>query len=182
MEHWENDPVPPRVGSAATARQLGRLRKTVSAVQLGWPRILVGTVAWVGSLLSLGAVYIAITFGGDLLLTVALALLFVGLFVACRWLGPRTTLYLFERGAVVDHPRCATAEAFGWTDLTTSESYRVLPGSDPRRRALSVEAAGRTVFTGMGLARVRLADALAAMEPARTQAWIDQARPAGRPR
>jgi hypothetical protein len=154
--------VPPRIGEAASAHRLGA---AVSAAE-GDRRTLTRTWAprAVGVLVVLSAIVLDEWSGGSspFAIWLAGALVSGSVFLIDRF-GGRTgvTLYLFERGAVLDRPRRTEARVVALQDLgpTLRRQRRMHSGG---RWVLTIRVAERAVFTCTGDEAVRLSDVIAA--------------------
>ncbi len=161
---------PPRVGEAARTHDLGGPVTSAEANRLGRARALVGFGVWVAVIAGLGRVAHAVDVPGWVLAVLVFLSLLVGLAVAGRWMKAGGTLYLHERGAVVDRPG-RPVEVLGWTDLLPCEHHQRRPVVGGRR-ALTFRVGPRVVFTCTEEVADRLADVVAAMEQARARAVL----------
>jgi hypothetical protein len=177
MQSWEAGPVPPRVGRAAAAHGLGALVTTAEAKQPTARFLWVGY--GVGLLLLLVFNALVGRFGGGsmALLVGFEVVVFGGVYLLGRWARSGVTLYLFERGAVVDRPRRSQTRAVAWTEMAAYEYYQRLPGDSNGRWVLTLKVAGKAVFTCAGDDAVRLADVVSAIELVRARALLAAGRP-----
>jgi hypothetical protein len=154
--------VPPRVGGAASQHCLG------AAVSVAEGDRRTFTRRWalraVGVLVVLSAIVLDDRSGGSspFAIWLAGALVFGSVFLIDRF-GGRTgvTLYLFERGAVLDRPRRAEVWVVALQDLGPT-LRRQRTAHSGGRWVLTIRIAERAVFTCTGNEAVRLSDAVAA--------------------
>jgi hypothetical protein len=94
----------------------------------------------------------------------------LGLYQGGRWLTSGGTLHLFERGAVLDHPR-RPVEALAWPDLLPCEHpKRLAVGGE--HRALTIRVGPRAAFTCTQEVADQLADVISAMEMPRARSAL----------
>lgn len=172
MQTWQGDPLPPEVGRAAWSHGLGGPVTTAEADRRTITRRSVLNL--VGVLVLLPVAGLIAGPGGDIKVSLVLAgvLISGGLFVVERRGRTGVTLYLFERGAVLHRPRRGQV-------LLVLELPAMVPylryqrmQNTGARWVLTVDVAGRGVFTCTGAEAVRLADVLSALELARVRAVL----------
>jgi hypothetical protein len=161
---------PPRVIQAARAHDLGGPVTSAQANRLSMPRVLGGFGVWVVLMVGMGQLAAAVRGPGWIFAVLIFLSVLVACYVAGRWMEAGGTLYLHERGAVVDHPR-RPVEVLAWTDLLPCEHHRRLPVVGGHR-ALTIRVGPRAAFTCAEEVADRIADVIAAMEQPRASAVL----------
>lgn len=161
---------PPRVVEAARAHDLGGPVTVAQANRLGRVRALAGFGVWLVVVVLISQLARVVDGPGWVFAVLVFLSVLVGLSIAGRWMGAGGTLYLHERGAVVDRPG-RPVEVLAWTDLLPCEYHQRRPvvGGRP---ALSFRVGPRVVFTCTEEVADRLADVVAAMEQGRARAVL----------
>jgi hypothetical protein len=160
----------PRVAEAARTHDLGGPVTSARANRLGRARVVVGFGVWAAVTWVVAQVARVIGLPGWTFAVLVLLWVLVGLAAAGRWMQAGGTLYLHERGAVVDRPGCPV-EVLAWTDLLPCEHHRRRPVVG-ERRALTIRVGPRVVFTCIEEVADRLADVIAVVEHARARAVL----------
>src|SRR3954451_13365364 len=173
MQPWQDAPFPLRVGEAASAYRLGGLVTAAEADNRTITRRAV--LHFVGLLVFLPLLAgILVRLGGTSWLPVlaALATVAVAVHLADQF-GPRpgVTLYLFERGAVLDRLRRGQVQPLGWPQMAPylrHQRVRHLGG----RWVLTIDSGGRPLFTCTGAEAVRVTDVMSAIELGRVRSVL----------
>jgi hypothetical protein len=178
MEAWRTGPVPPAVGKAATARDLGGPVTRATATRLTRTRFRLGLAAFLATFVAFGQV-VALVHPPKALATALLVVVVLGFLIAgARLAGARQTLHLFERGAVIEHREGVDLQVVGWTEMLPYERYQQwVPGRGPHHLVLTIRVAGKVVFSCADDTAGRLADVISAMELNRVRPLLAAGRP-----
>jgi hypothetical protein len=170
MQPWQGAPFPPPVGGAAAAFGLGGLvtsaeadNRTIyrrMALQAAGLTVLLGSLGILNRLDALGPVQ----------LFLVMALVFGGVFLVERATGrPGTTLYLFERGVVLDQR--GQVQPLAWPQLAPYLQHQRM-NNVGSRWVLTVKVADRAVFRCTGDEASRLAEVMSVIELARLRSVL----------
>jgi hypothetical protein len=163
-------PTPRRVVEAAREHRLGGPVTTAAAHRLSPARILLGAGLWVVCWMAASLLLVVVRPPGWLAVPAVVLSVLLGLYAAGRRLTCGGTLHLYERGAVIDHPRRPVV-ALAWAHLLPCEHRKRL-ALGGGHRALTVRIGPRAVFTCTQEIADRLADVIAAMELPRARSVL----------